>query len=551
MKNNIIDVVEEVLKQNEKYVSEDGKLLKTNVYSDVMTMNEDLIKLLLSNTQIREKFFVKVSDNYIFDKQAFAWFIDSKEFLPDSYTRYTNKIGLTNNGKFISQSDDVVLDFPYKDCVLEGGQSKEDQKRDEIFYNEIIADNEITRMLSPKVFTNIKKYTENGIEENIEKFTNEDNLIIKGNNLIAISSLLERYEGKIKLIIIDPPYNTNTDSFKYNDRFNHSTWLVFMKNRLEIAKRLLSEDGSIYVQIDNKEAHYLKVLMDDIFGRNNFRSEIIWDTSIPYVAGNKWLSNNWIYSYSSIFYYAKNKEKVFFNKLTFDVKQKSGTTSHKPYKDVWCDIENFAGYLGAKDIKINFNSRKPEKLLERIIKASSNENDIVLDFFAGSGTTLAVAHKMNRKYIGIEQMDNQIEIITNRLVEVINGEDKGISKSINWSGGGSFIYCELKENAMELIKKISNADNNTIDALKDKIYSDERIISYISQTELNSGNDEFKNLSLNEKREALIQIVDKNKLYINYSDIDDCNYKISNIENNFTKSFYRGEEYWIIICIKH
>ena len=542
MKNNIIDVVEEVLKQNEKYVSEDGKLLKTNVYSDVMTMNEDLIKLLLSNSKIKEKFFVKVSDNYIFDKQAFAWFIDSKEFLPDSYTRYTNKIGLTNNGKFISQSDDVVLDFPYKDCVLEGGQSKEDQKRDEIFYNEIIADNEITRMLSPKVFTNIKKYTENGIEENIEKFTNEDNLIIKGNNLIAISSLLERYEGKIKLIIIDPPYNTNTDSFKYNDRFNHSTWLVFMKNRLEIAKRLLSEDGSIYVQIDNKEAHYLKVLMDDIFGRNNFRSEIIWDTSIPYVAGNKWLSNNWIYSYSSIFYYAKNKEKVFFNKLTFDVKQKSGTTSHKPYKDIWCDIENFAGYLAAKDIKINFNSRKPEKLVERIIKASSNENDIVLDFFAGSGTTLAVAHKMNRKYIGIEQMDNQTEIITNRLVEVINGEDKGISKSVNWSGGGSFIYCELKENAMELIKKISNADNKTIDILKEKIYSDERIISYISEKELNSGNDEFKNLSLNEKKEALIQIVDKNKLYINYSDIDDCNYKISNIEKNFTKSFYRGEE---------
>ena len=542
MKNNIIDVVEEVLKQNEKYVSEDGRLLKTNVYSDVMTMNEDLIKLLLSNSKIKEKFFVKVSDNYIFDKQAFAWFIDSKEFLPDSYTKYTNKIGITNNGKFISQSDDVVLDFPYKDCILEGGQSREDQKRDEIFYNEIIADNEITRMLSPKVFTNIKKYTENGVEENIEKFTNEDNLIIKGNNLIAISSLLEKYEGKIKLIIIDPPYNTNTDSFKYNDRFNHSTWLVFMKNRLEIAKRLLSEDGSIYVQIDNKEAHYLKVLMDDIFGRNNFRSEIIWDTSIPYVAGNKWLSNNWIYSYSSIFYYAKNKEKVFFNKLTFDVKQKSGTTSHKPYKDIWCDIENFAGYLGAKDIKINFNSRKPEKLVERIIKASSNENDIVLDFFAGSGTTLAVAHKMNRKYIGIEQMDNQIEIITNRLVEVINGEDKGISKSINWSGGGSFIYCELKENAMELIKKISNADNNNIDALKDKIYSDERIISYISQTELNSGNDEFKKLSLNEKKEALIQIVDKNKLYINYSDIDDCNYKISNIEKNFTKSFYRGEE---------
>ena len=109
----------------------------------------------------------RLSDNSFFDKQGFAWFIESKEFLPDSYTKYTNKIGLTNGGDFISKSNDVVLDFPYKDCFLEGGQDKEDQKRKEIFYNETIASDEISKMLAPKVFTNAKRYTKDGIEENI------------------------------------------------------------------------------------------------------------------------------------------------------------------------------------------------------------------------------------------------------------------------------------------------------------------------------------------------------------------------------------------------
>lgn len=129
--------------------------------------------------------------------------------MPDSYTKYTNKIGLTNGGDFISKSNDVVLDFPYKDCFLEGGQDKEDQKRKEIFYNETIASDEISKMLAPKVFTNAKRYTKDGIEENIT-FDENDNLIIKGNNLIALSSLLKRYEGKVKCIYIDPPYNTGS-----------------------------------------------------------------------------------------------------------------------------------------------------------------------------------------------------------------------------------------------------------------------------------------------------------------------------------------------------
>lgn len=236
MEKNIFELVADLLKTEIKYTSEDGKLLKASVYSDVMTMDEKLLSLLMSDETIKERFFKDINGTLIFDKQKFAWFIESKEFLPDSYTRYTNKIGLTHNGEFISKSNDIVLDFPYKDCVLEGGQDKDDQKRKEIFYNEIIASDEINRMLAPKVFTNVRRYTKEGVEENIT-FNENDNLIIKGNNLIALSSLLKRYEGEVKCIYIDPPYNTGNDSFNYNDSFNHSTWLTFMKNRLEIAKK--------------------------------------------------------------------------------------------------------------------------------------------------------------------------------------------------------------------------------------------------------------------------------------------------------------------------
>ena len=226
--------------------------------------------------ETKKRFFADVEGVLVFDKVGFGWVINNRQFLPDSYTRYKNKIGLVNSrDEYISTSKDVVLVFPYKDCVLEGGQTKEDQKRDEIFYNETLAPDEVDRLLYPKVFMNAKRYTADGVES-ITEFKDTDNLIIKGNNLLAIASLLKRYEGQVNLIYIDPPYNTGNDSFKYNDSFNHSTWLTFMKNRLEIAKKLLANNGSIYVQIDNNELHYLKVLMDEIFGVENFQREIIW-----------------------------------------------------------------------------------------------------------------------------------------------------------------------------------------------------------------------------------------------------------------------------------
>ncbi len=313
---NIFEIVEEILLSADKYQSEDNDLLKAKVYSDVMMMDEELLSLLLSNERIKDEFFTKVKDTLVFDKQKFAWLIESKEFLPDSYTRYSNKIGLTSNGNFISQKNDVVLDFPYKDCYLQGGQDKEDQKREEIFYHETIASDEVTRMLAPKVFTNAKRYTKEGVEENIE-FKDDDNLIIKGNNLVALSSLLKRYEGKVKLIYIDPPYyfhtNKKEDTFAYNSNFKLSTWLVFMKNRLSIAKKLLSDDGAIFVQISDDGVGELHTLMKEIFNdsENNFLNKITVRTKSP--SGFASVNAGVFETAEYIISFAKNKKKWTYN----------------------------------------------------------------------------------------------------------------------------------------------------------------------------------------------------------------------------------------------
>ena len=668
---NIFEIVQEVLLSADKYQSEDNNLLKAKVYSDIMMMDEELLSLLLSNERIKEEFFVKLKDTLIFDKQKFAWLIESKEFLPDSYTRYSNKIGLTLNGDFISQKNDVVLDFPYKDCYLQGGQDKEDQKRDEIFYHETIASDEVTRMLAPKVFTNAKRYTKEGIEENIE-FKDDDNLIIKGNNLIALSSLLKRYEGKVKLIYIDPPYNTGSDSFGYNDSFNHSTWLTFMKNRLDISKDLLSDNGLIFIQCDDNEEAYLKVLCDSIFGNDNFINIITIKTKIGGVSGSsegkslkdttefilvyaknkqqielnpvyvktplydyiqeyKDSGKSWkytsiitklegkkliksngeyeIYSYDSfqsmsVLEYArkegisekevyeqyadrifrttnaqssirqkvmdetsnvkneivsieyvpikgKNKDKKIevlykgskrnmFMFLSDMVTSDNGTFSYlEKITTLWEDIQ----YNNlAKEGEVDFtNGKKPELILQRIIELSTNEDDIVLDYFAGSGTTAAVAHKMDRQYIGIEQMDYINDLTLTRLNKVLNGDSSGVSKIVNWQGGGSFVYCELLENSKELIDEIQNATDATITDIKEKIYRDERIVPYITRDELEAVDVEFEKLTLEEKKMALCALVDKNKLYVNLSDIDDKAYNISDKDRKFTESFYKRE----------
>src|SRR5699024_2388439 len=157
-----------------------------------------------------------------------------KNYWDNSYTRYTNEIGLTSEGKYLQYNTDVVLDFPHKDSVLEGGMTKENVGKREDYYHNVIAKEEIDSLLSPKSLLNPKKYNKDG-EHEITDIDDHDNLIIKGNNLIALNSLKGRFTSKVKLIYIDPPYNTGSDSFKYNDSFNHSTWLTFMKNRLDVA----------------------------------------------------------------------------------------------------------------------------------------------------------------------------------------------------------------------------------------------------------------------------------------------------------------------------
>ena len=276
---NLFDTLKNILSEDKRFITEKGEILRNAVYEAGMKMDKSLLKMLLSNAATKEKFFQEVeldgNKTLVFDKVGFGWVVSNKEFLPDSYTRYKNKIGLVDgNDQYISNSNDVELVFPYKDCVLVGGQTKEDQKRNEIFFNKTLAPDEVDRLLASKVLVNAKRYTKDGVES-ITSFDKNDNLIIKGNNLLALESLLPIYEGQVKCIYIDVPYNTANDTFQYNDRFTHSTWLTFMKNRLEIAKKFLRFDGTIWLSCDDNEGHYLKVFCDEIFGRENFINTVL------------------------------------------------------------------------------------------------------------------------------------------------------------------------------------------------------------------------------------------------------------------------------------
>lgn len=260
-----------------KYLTSKGSLKRNNVINDLDKFDYVLMTKLFKDPLIHKNYVEKIADAEVFKLNQFVEMFEYKNFWEDSYTKFTNKIGLTANGKFIDESADVVLDFPFKDTVLKAGMTKEDldkdESADEPFLNEIIAKPEIDELLEPKIFVNAKKYDQNG-EHNASSFSDQDNLIIKGNNLIALYSLKRLYGRRIKLIYLDPPYNTGSDSFNYNDRFNHAAWLTFMKNRLEIAKALLSVDGMIFIHTDDNEQAYLKVLMDEIFGRDAYLNTV-------------------------------------------------------------------------------------------------------------------------------------------------------------------------------------------------------------------------------------------------------------------------------------
>lgn len=265
--------LERLLAQNDTFMVE-GVLNKNKLAELARQYNPELLNLLMSDEKISNHFFLRLETGVlVFKKDVFLQFLNNKEFLPDSFTSYKTKIGLATGDKYISENQKVVLNFPYKDCVLEGGQTKDDAKRQEIFFNETLAPTEINRLLDDKVLTNFKRYDKDG-EQEVSELYDTDNLIIKGNNLIALHSLKKRFARKVKLIYIDPPYNTGSDSFGYNDSFNRSTWLTFMKNRLSVAKDLLENDGILIVQISFHEFPYLRVMMDELFAEENHKMDV-------------------------------------------------------------------------------------------------------------------------------------------------------------------------------------------------------------------------------------------------------------------------------------
>jgi len=632
---NLINDLTDTLKNDERLVI-DGKLVKNKIVELALAMDEGLIKQLLSSESIKKHFFKNIGDVLVFDKVAFQSFVSNKQFLPDSYTAFKNKIGLTANKEYLTESKEVVLAWPYKDCVLEGGQTKEDQKRKEIFWNETLAPDEIDRLLEPKVLTNFKKYDKNG-EHKVDSISLDDNLIIKGNNLLALHSLKKTYEGKVKLIYIDPPYNTGSDSFGYNDSFNHSTWLTFIKNRLLIAKELLKDDGSIWINIDDNESHYLKVLCDEILGKDNFVTTIVWQKFHSVKSNAEF---NISKSHDNILVYVKNPSLVSFNKLPMSEDAlkvyknpdndprgrwrtapltvsllggargasyaKTGVSnglykiiapngkSHEPSSGrcwfskskieslkndnrIWWGKDGnaipmekiFLNEKGGtktvstfwnhndfgsnkkandemkklfsdkKDGELNFSTPKPEKLISSIIEIASNKGDLVLDFFAGSGTTAAVSLKLHRKFIACEQMNYVDKVTINRLIKVINGENGGISKYVEWIGGGSFTYFEIAQINAQIIEEIESSKTakaliNIWDKIKKSAY-----LSYkINPESIDQNIHEFEALPIEEQKQFLIEVLDKNQLYVNYSDIDDEDHQISDKDKILNKQFY-------------
>lgn len=355
-----------------------------------------------------------------------------------------------------------------------------------------------------------------------------DNMLIQGDNLDALKALLPYYSGQIKCIYIDPPYNTGSAFEHYDDNLEHSKWLAMMWPRLELLRELLSEDGSIWVTIDDNEGHYLKVIMDEVFGRKNFIGNIIWQKRTSPANDAIYFSKD----HDNTFVFAKNRSIWRPNRLPLNSEQSKnyknpdndprgpwnsaaytcaksiherpnlyypiiqpnsgkeiwpkktrvwayGQDAHKKHveedmiywgkdglsesprikkflskskpvvpRSIWLNSDvghNQEARAEALDLfaETPFTSPKPERLIERVLQVASSPGELILDSFLGSGTTAAVAHKMCRRYIGIEMGDHSVTHCAPRLIKVIDGEQGGISEEQNWQGGGGFCFYRL------------------------------------------------------------------------------------------------------------
>lgn len=654
MRTQLLKEINSVLKAFPQYW--DNQVLKRyEVISDIENKEPNLIKALVANEKLKEQYSTDVNGILLFDFTKLVSLIQYKEYWQNSFTKYKNKIGLaTEGGKYLDYNSDVVLDFPFKDCMLEGGMTKEEVGKDEIYYNEIIAADEIDRLTQPKVLTHAKRYSADGVADNITKIEATDNLIIRGNNLMALYTLNQRYNNAIKLIYIDPPYNMGGDSFLYNDRFSRATFLTFMKNRLEIAKELLCDEGVMMVQCSFHHFAYLKILMNDIFPKNlvdfnvlvrhpdrtltgdkefndvieyilvyakkssmkmpikeeiktvdDYNIDIVLDEStipetielngkeikvyLPHqyklekvepnenalkkisIRGSireknssgrffvKYLESLTNYPPQTLFQVPNmgddNRNYRFFysapqgkkNGGYYQGKPLSSDVTNKPYPNFLDFVQEFNDV--AKEGGVSFrNGKKPEKLLHFLINTFTKPNDLILDYHLGSGTTAAVAHKMGRRYIGIEQMDYIETLAVQRLNNVINGDKNGISQVVNWQGGGSFVYWELAKLNQNYVNEIFQADTTEqlltiLDTMKAQAYLNyqielENILKAHYEVEGMEHEIEFSQLLLRQQKELLIALLDKNQLYINLSEIDDINMQVSDTDKQFTQSFY-------------
>lgn len=626
---NFFDTVIEVLKQKDSFFTAEGELLRNSVYEAAMKMDGDLLKLLYDNTVTRERFFTDVDGIYVFDKVGFGWVINNREFLPDSYTRYKNKIGLVNGkGDYIATSNDVELVFPYKDCVLEGGQTKEEQKRSEIFYNETLAPDEVDRLLYPKALTNACRYTAEG-EKKVEKVEDTDNLIIKGNNLLTIASLLKKYEKKVKCVYIDPPYNptSNANTFCYNNTFNRSTWLVFMKTRLELAKRFLTDDGVLIVAIDKNEQPRLQLLIEELYpeydvdcitvvhnprgtigtnfsythefaifvtpkGKKSICNRILAEDEVDWSPLRNWGSESERTDAKNCFYpiivedekivgfgdvspddyhpqqtvYEEGKYYIYpidvrgverkwryarqtvesiremlrvkKTKTGFDIELGKTFGVHKT---VWTDSRYDASVNGTQLLKEILPDTKftyPKSIYNVIdcINAVVREDKkaIILDFFGGSGTTGHAVMEINkdgghRKFILVEQMDY---VETDTLPRNI-----AVMKSI--AANSSIVYFELMKLNQKYVEIIQTAttDEDIISSWEEMLKTG-FISCKVNPKDIDMGDVAFTELSLDDKKRFLMELLDKNQLYVNYCDIDDESFAVSEEDKAFTKSFY-------------
>lgn len=458
-----------------------------------------------------------------------------------------------------------VLSFKHKDSLLITNCVEKGKNRTEVFLDLATDKEEIERYLSSCRITPSRRFSSDLVEPT-DSFTLNDNLLIKGDNLLALHQLLKTHRCQIKCMYWDILYNTQNNSISYNDSFKHSSWLTMMKNRLEIAYKLLREDGVICIQCDDNEMHYLKVLCDEIFGREKFLNSIVVEmassgglkrsnkekrlvktkeyilvyTKNKFEQINSLLYDNWSQydeNYTIIFdkqgvrsladeiknnfskygkikvgdylkyqdiekFLIHNSDIIFrrhgasawaianvesseilwedSNKNTrnmvvkvlnpnnngeYELLMRIRSKDKGSYKwerleplgwnvingelmilrgDLWKGFYKDMGNVSKEgSVKLS-NGKKPERLISDLITAFTEEGDLVLDAYLGSGTTASVAHKMGRRYIGIEQLDNHFLMSQERLLNVINGDKGGISKTVNWQGGGSFVSCELK-----------------------------------------------------------------------------------------------------------